>query len=71
VKIPYRLIQEQKDSTVWESEVFIADTLTEICHAVLAGYVMGEARRAIDAEHGTVLYALDGRGNVIRGDAPR
>jgi len=63
--IPYRLIQQQKSGTRWESEVFFAATLTEVCQVVRAGFCQGEPRCAVDAEDGTVIYALDRHGMAL------
>lgn len=43
----YVIKQRQKDGTLWTSpEVFRAETFQEVQQAVVAGFIMGEARWA-------------------------
>lgn len=46
---------------IWVSELFPAASIREITQGVIAGFLTGHARWAIDA-NGVFLYGLDGRG---------
>lgn len=60
----YRLYQDTRDEGRWTSPEFHATSLSEVCRAVVAGLIVGEARWAKD-EKGAFLYGLDADGEVI------
>lgn len=65
--ICYRIRQSCKDGTEWESPVaFTAPSAHYVRQAVIAGWLAGEPRSAIDARSGKVIFALDSSGNQVQ-----
>jgi len=54
--------QHRKDGTVWTSEAVFTGEYRNAAQGVVAGFLVGEPRAAIEDETGRVIYAVDAKG---------
>ncbi len=60
--LKWRYQQHRKDGTQWTSETVFQGEYRQATQGVLAGFLIGEPRAAIEEETGRVVYAVDAKG---------
>jgi hypothetical protein len=66
--IRYRLRQRLSDGSLWTSAViFEAATPRHVAQAVIAGFLSGEPRWAIEEGSHVFLFGLDAKGQQTKG----
>lgn len=64
--IRYLLVQDTRDQGTWTSSEVFEGTAHDAVRAVRAGFLAGEPRRAVRESDGSVIYALDAKGNEVK-----
>ena len=62
--LKWRYQQHRKEGTVWTSEAVFTGEYRKAAQGVVAGFLIGEPRAAIEEETRRVIYAVDEKGQA-------
>ena len=61
----WRYVQRLPDGTVWTSDQVFEGEQVRAVQGVIAGFLIGQPRAAIEEGTGRRMYALDGKGRQV------